>query len=224
MGHRFNISTFISISLQRGPQPHVDGVSSTVSSPLSICLHEGRCQFWLTLLGCRLDAFWSTCALILETALFPNREPDILASLVRWMVIPSKDYVPAPIPGIWEYLRWPKWWWSEGFWQEGLILDDLGEPNPITNTPERVRPGGLDTLRGGGHGTRAAPPAGQHLGTPGAGKARNRFSSEASGGSLTLALTSGVQNPKRLCHCLLLRTTQFAGICYGGPRKLHAVS
>lgn len=57
MGHWFNISTCIRISLQRGPQPRVDGVSSTVSSPLSTCLHEGRCQFWLTLLGCRLDAF-----------------------------------------------------------------------------------------------------------------------------------------------------------------------
>lgn len=223
MGHRFNISTCIRISLQRGPQPHVDGVSSTVSSPLSTCLHEGRCQFWLTLLGCRLDAFWSTCALILETALFPNREPDILASVVHWMVTPSKDSVPTPIPGTWEHLRWPKEWRSEGFGQEGLILDDLGESNPITNTPERVRLGGWDTRRGGGHGTRAAPAGGQHLRTPGAGKARNRFSSEASGARLTLALTSGVQNPERL-SLPFVANHPFARICYGGPRKLHAVS
>lgn len=72
----------------------------------------------------------------------------------------------------------------------------------------------------------AAPQAKGCLETPDAGKARNRFSCEASGQSMTLPdiLTPNFQYLEQDDKLLSLWTTQVAVICYRGPRKLNAAS
>lgn len=138
-------------------------------------------------------------------SIFPNRDPDILVSVVSWMVTPQKicthpnprdlGILPKMAKGVmkWRILRrgaYPGWaGWA---------------PNPITDIPERVRQRGL------GHSEKApwpsaASPAYKYLETPGAGKARNGFSSKASGGSPTLPDTriSNFWCPERWENLLL---------------------
>lgn len=163
-------------------------------------------------------------------SIFPNRDPDILASVVSWMVTPQKicthpnprdlGKLPKMAKGVmkWRILRrgaYPGW----GGWA----------PNPITDIPESVRQRGL------GHTGRRRPrdPAPhpqptntwrhqelERQGTDSPLKPLEGVRPFLTPGSLT----SGVQNGERICYCLLFWTTQFVVICYDGPRKLTAVS